>query len=201
MNFEELEKTWARQTVRGAPLPTPTLRDALVSEVQQRSRGIRRLMGVAAFAFATGWAVALVAHVTGIKPLNGVALLGFVVLSAFELTCFGAALHSLRRMQREALSMGETLADSLRSSLRAVDWQLQDCVRFGYAVGILLLSGIVLAIVKTTTGSLPLHGLIAEIAVSLAAGAGVGATVRNHYRKKLVPRRDELRRELAELEQ
>jgi hypothetical protein len=104
-------------------------------------------------------------------------------------------------MQREALSMGETLADSLRSSLRAVDWQLQDCVRFGYAVGILLLSGIVLAIVKTTTGSLPLHGLIAEIAVSLAAGAGVGATVRNHYRKKLVPRRDELRRELAELEQ
>jgi hypothetical protein len=201
MNFEELEKTWAQQTVRAAPLPAPELRNALVSEVRQRSHGIRRIMSVAAFAFVTSWAVALGAHFTGIKPLTGVALLGFGVLSAFELTCFGAAFRSLRRMQREALSMGETLAESLRSSLRSVDWQMQDCIRFGYAMGIVLLSGVVLSIAKTMIGSLPPHGLIAEIAFSLAAGVGVGATIRNYYRKKLVPRRDELQRELAELEQ
>jgi hypothetical protein len=200
MNFDDLEKTWAQQTVAGSPVPVAELRKQLVREVRQRSGRMRRIIGVATFAFVTGWAVALVAHVTGIRPFNAVTLTGFVVVSLFDLTCLAVAWRSLRAMQREALGMGESLVESLSVSLRTVDWQIRDCIRLGYAVIVALIGSVTLAVVHHATGNLPLRGVIAEVALSSITAAAIGATVRRYYRHQLLPRREELRQQLSQLQ-
>src|SRR5688500_10858801 len=70
MNFEDFELIWSRQLVVGRPVSAELVRDALVQEVRQRSRRVRRIMGVAVFVFVVGWAAALVMHYTGIKPFT-----------------------------------------------------------------------------------------------------------------------------------
>lgn len=199
MNFDELQKAWSAQTVKGTPPAASALRDALVAEVRLRSSAIRRVIGVAAFAFVMGWAVALAAHLTGIKPLNGVTLSGFIAVSVFEIGCLLAAVRSLRRTHRQALSMGETLVESLGSSLQAVEWQMEDYVRLGYAVALGWAGAIALTAIKVATGNLPTIAFWVQMAGATVLAGGIALTLRSHYRRTLAPRRDELRRHLAEL--
>lgn len=199
MNFEELQKAWAQQRSTGEVIDTAKLRDGLASEVRARSRRILRVIGVAIFVFAIGWGVALAAHFTGIKPFNAVTLTTFVVGSLFDLALLGLALRALRRMHQEALGMGDTLADALRTSHRAVELQLRDCTLFGYALTVVFVLGLGTTLVHYATGNLPRVGALANVALIVAFVAGIGATLRRYYRKDLLPRREQLQRDLAEL--
>jgi hypothetical protein len=199
MNFDELQKTWARQTITGERVNAREVRERLAHEVRQRGRAIRRIIGVAAFLFVTGWAVGIAAHFTGIQRFNRVTLTTFVIASLFDLAFLALGVRAMRRMQREAIGMGETLADSLRVSLRAVELQMRDCALLGYGLGLALVLDVGMTLVRYFTGNLPRVGAIAGVVLTTGLVAAIGVTLRRYYRGKLVPRREELTREVADL--
>ena len=200
MNFEELETAWSRQLVVGQPISAEMVQHTLVSEVRHRRRRVRRIIGVAAFMFITGWAVALVTHYTGIKPFTAPNLAYFAAVTAFDLVFFSLAFHSLQENRREEARMGESLLDAVRGSIRAVEWQIRDCRRLAYGVGVGLLGSLGFAFWKYAVGEFPARGLIATVIVNLAFAIGLAFTVRRYYVNNLSPRRQELRQQLNELE-
>jgi hypothetical protein len=200
MNFDELQKTWGQQTVAGNRVPTGHIRELLVREVRARSARIRRIIGVAAFVFVTGWVVTLTAHFTGIAPFTPVTLGVFIAGSLFDLGFLALAFRSLRRMRREAANMGGALLDFVQASLRAVDWQIRDCVLLASALPFMLAGSVLASLLKYFSGHLPGFGAVTGIAVSLVFVGAIAATIRRYYRDQLIPRREELRRQLAALE-
>lgn len=199
MNFDDLQKTWARQTVTGHPL-AGALQPSLVNEIRQRGQAIRRLIAVGFFLFVVGLAVIVAAHFTGIKRLNVVTLTTFVLVAVFELGCLAVAVQAARAMHREAIALGETMTASLRIAARAVDRQIRNCRFFAWALLLGCSGDLLIAIVHYSTGNLPLRGLVATIVAIAVFGTAIAATLRRYYREKLVPRRAELRRALAELD-
>lgn len=200
MNFEELETAWSRQLVVGQPISAEMVQHALVQEVRHRRRRVRRIIGVAAFVFITGWAVVLVTHYTGIKPLTAPNLAYFGAVTAFDLVFFFLAFRSLQQNRREQRRMAESLLDAVRGSLRAVDWQIRDCRWLAYGVGVGLLASLSFAFWKYSTGEFPARGLVASVIVNLTFTIGLAFTVRRYYARNLAPRREELRQQLDQLE-
>jgi hypothetical protein len=200
MNFEELETAWSRQLVVGQPISAEMVQHTLVREVRHRRRRVRRIIGVAAFVFITGWAVVLVTHYTGIKPLTAPNLAYFAAVTAFDLVFFFLAFRSLQQNRREEARMGESLVDAVRGSLSAVDWQIRDCRRLAYGVGVALLASLSFAFWKYSAGEFPARGLVASVIVNLTFTIGLAFTVRRYYAKNLAPRREELRQQLDQLE-
>ena len=79
MNFEALESAWQKQTVTGSHEPAEQVAAQMKREVAIAQRRIRGGIALAAFVLFIGWAVTLAAHITSIKSLTPVALLGQVV--------------------------------------------------------------------------------------------------------------------------
>lgn len=200
MNLDDLQNAWSQQTVAGPRVDAAALRAALAREVRHRGRRTLRIIGVAAFVFIVGSAVMLTAHFTGIKPFTGLSFTGFVIASLFDLTCFVLALRAHRRIRRMAVSMGETLADALQSSLRAVEWQMRDCVLLGYSFVIAGTWSILFSLVRYFSGDTPLRALVASLGLTALLVPAIALTLRRYYRGQLMPRREELQRELAELQ-
>ncbi len=169
-------------------------------EVRARSARIRRIIGVAMFVFVAGPVVTLTAHFTGIAPFTPVTLGVFIAGSLFDLGFLALAFRSLRRMRREAANMGETLLDFVQASLRAVEWQIRDCVLLASALPLVLAGSVLASLLKYFSGHLPGFGAVAGIAVSLVFVGAIAATIRRYYRAQLIPRREELRRQLTALE-
>lgn len=198
MDLDQLQNAWTSQSVAGGGIDAAQLRRELAREVRQRSRRILRIIAVATFVFVVGWAVALAAHFTGIKPFNPVTLTTFGAAMLFDLGFLVLAGRALRRMRREAASMGETVADSLQSSRRAVEWQMRDCVLFGYGLAAVFVGGVATALVHYGAGDLPGRGLLANLVLASLFVGGIAVTLRRYYRENLVPRRAQLQRELAD---
>jgi hypothetical protein len=53
---------------------------------------------------------------------------------------------------------------------------------------------------KYSAGLFPLRGLIAGLVLDLAFAAGLAFTLRRYFRSELTPRRQELRKQLEELQ-
>jgi hypothetical protein len=200
MNLEELEMTWARQLVVGQPIPAELVQHTLVSEVRRRSGRIRRIIGIAAFAFLTGWAVALVAHYTGIKPLTPLNLTYFAAVTCFDLLFFFLAFRSLRRNRLEQERMGQSLVDAVRGSLRAVEWQLRDCRLLRTGVAFALIGSLGFVFWKHAAGEFPLRAVIATVVFDLIFAFGLLLTVRRYATLKLKPRQQELEQQLSALQ-
>ena len=96
--------------------------------------------------------------------------------------------------------MGQSLVDAVRGSLRALEWQLRDCHRFGYGVAFALLASLGFVFWKYSSGELPLRGLVATVVIDLVFTAGLALTVRRYTERSLKPRREELRQQLQELQ-
>jgi hypothetical protein len=199
MNFDDLQKTWVQQTVAGAAMEPDRLRAGLESEVRQRSRNTLRVIGVAAFVFVVAWVVSLTAHFTGILRFTTVSLTTLLVVTGFAALFFAVAWRAYQRTKREASSMGATLVDSLTSSLRAVAWQMRDCILFGYALGLAVLGQILVSAIRHGFGDVRSGVALANVAFTVVIAGAAALTVRRYYRQQLLPRRDELTRELAHL--
>lgn len=200
MNFEELQLTWSRQLVVGQPVSAELIQGVLVQEVRQRSRRVRRIMGVAAFVFVTGWATALVMHYTGIKLLTPLALGYFVAVTCLDFAFFFFAFRALSRNRAEQTRMGGSLIDALRGSLRAVERQMADCRLLAYGVAVALVVSVSFMGWKYYAGLFPFRGLIAGLVLDLAFAIGLAVTLRRYFQRELTPRRAELRQQIEELE-
>jgi hypothetical protein len=197
MTIDELQKSWSQQNVRGPRVDSAALRAELGREAHRRCRAVLRLIGVAGFVFVTGWIMAFTAHVTGIKPFTPVTLATFAAASLFDLACLGFAVRALRRMRREALAMGATLADALHASIRAVECQLTDCRIFGYGLALGLVGELALTFVRLETANTTTRAAVANVMVTTVILVAVALTLRRYYRDQLLPRRAELRQRLA----
>jgi hypothetical protein len=200
MNFEELENTWTRQLVVGQPMSAELVRTTLVGEVRRRSRRVRRIIGVAAFVFVTGWTTALITHYTGIKPFTRLNLTYLAAVTCFDFLFFVLAFRSLRRNRREEERMGDSLIDAVRGSLRAVEWQLRDCRLLAYGAAAASLGSVGFVFWKYASGELPVRGLIATVVIDVIFTVAFALTLRRYYERNLKPRREELRQQLRELE-
>ena len=200
MNFEELQLTWSRQLVVGQPVSAELVQRVLVQEVRQRSRRVRRIMGVAAFVFITGWATALVMHYTGIKPFTPLALGYFAAVTCLDFAFFYFAFRSLQQNRAEQTRMGGSLRDALHGSLRAVERQRADCRLLGYGVVVALIVSVSFMGWKYHAGEFPLRGLVTGLVLDLAFAAGLAVTLRRYLRRELTPRHAELRQQIMELE-
>ncbi len=199
MNFDDLQKTWSQQTVAGAPADAARLRDALAHEARQRSRSLRRIVGMVTFVLVTGWGVGLTAHFTGIKPFTPVTLLTFATASAFNLTFLAGAVRAWRRMRQEELGLGGSLAEALRTSVRGLERQMRDCRLFAWALAVEFAIEVGGTLLFYVTGNLPRHGVLPKIALITLLVAGIAATLHRYYHRRLAPRHAALRREIAEL--
>lgn len=200
MNFEEFEKTWTRQLIVGERISAQMVQHQLVREVRQRSGRVRRIIGVAAFVFVTGCAAVAVTHFTGIKPLDAVAARYLIITLIFDLLFFALALRSLRRNRSEEARMGESLLDAVRGSLRVVDWQMRDCRLLACGGSVALVGSLVFLLLKYNAGMLPLRGLVVGTVMDVVLAIAVALTVLRYYRRELLPRRDELRNQLQDIE-
>lgn len=199
MNFDELQKQWSQQTVTGQQIEPQQLRTSLTEEIHQRSRSIRRLIGFGLTLAVIGWSVTLAAHFTGIKPLNTVTLTTFLCATVLDIVCLRLAFQAWRQTQADALSMGETVADSLRASLRSLETQMRNCRLFGYGLLIAFLVGLATTAIHYGTGNTPLRGLVASVTLTVAFSAAIAATIRRYYQNNLQPRQAELLKTIAEL--
>ena len=199
MNFDELQNQWSQQTVSGRPIEAQRLRSSLADEIRQRSQSIRRLIRFGLFIAAVGWSVTLVAHFTGIKPLNTVTLTTFLGATLLDFVCLRLAFQALRQMQSDAVNMGETLADSLRISLRSIEAQMRNCRHLAY--GLLIAFAVALAtnVIHYDTGNTPLRGFVASLTLTFCFSVAIGLTLRRYYQEKLRPRRAELAGMVADL--
>lgn len=200
MNFDQLEKTWSRQTVAGNRGFARALQQLLVAEVQQRRNSIRRVVGIGAFVLLVGWAVTLAAHFTGIRSLNAITLSVLVVGVIVDAAIAVPAYLSWRRVQREAAHLGETLLASMRHSLGVVEWQIRNCRLLSYGFPAACVVGVLSLVLEYCTHNLPARGLVAGSAMTLVFTVAIVATVQRYQRRELLPRRDELREQLAALE-
>lgn len=200
MSFEELQLTWSRQLVVGQPVSAELLQRVLVQEVRQRSRRVRRIMGVAAFVFVTGWATALVMHYTGIKPLTPLALGYFVAVTCLDFAFFFFAFRALNQNRAEQTRMGGSLVEAVRGSRRAVERQMADCRLLAYGGVLALTVSVSFMGWKYYAGEFLFRGLIAGLVLDLAFAIGLAATLRRYFQRELRPRREELRQQIEELE-
>jgi membrane protease YdiL (CAAX protease family) len=200
MNFNELEKAWGQQTVTGNRGIARALQQLLITEIQQRKNSIRRVVGIGAFVLVVGWAVTLAAHFTGIRPLNAVTLSVLIAGVIVDAAICVPAYLSWRRVQREAAHMGETLLASMRRSLGVVEWQIRNCTLLSYGLPAAGVVGVLSMVLEYFTHHLPARGLVAGSALTLVFTVALVATVQRYQRRELLPRRDELREQLAALE-
>ena len=200
MNFEELENTWSRQLVVGQPVSAELVQHALRQEVRQRSRRVRRIIGVAAFVFVTGWATALVTHYTGIKPFTVLNLSYLVAVTCVDVVFFYYAFRALRQNRDEQTRMGDSLLEAVRGSLRAVERQMCDCRLLAYGAALALVGSMSFMAWKYHAGEFPLRGVIAGMVLDLAFAVGLVLTLRRYYTRQLQPRREELQQQINDLD-
>src|SRR5262245_51655409 len=126
MNFEALESAWQKQSVSGSGEPTEQIAARMKREVAIARRRIRGGIALAAFVLFIGWAVTITAHITSIKLLTPVALLGQVVNVILFVLFFIRAFRSARAVRMEMETMGGTLRESVGATLRTVELQIQN---------------------------------------------------------------------------
>lgn len=200
MNFEELENTWSRQLVVGQPVSAELVQHALRQEVRQRSRRVRRIIGVAAFVFVTGWATALVTHYTGIKPFTVLNLSYLVAVTCVDVVFFYYAFRALRQNRDEQTRMGGSVLEAVRGSLRSVERQMCDCRLLAYGAALALVGSMSFMAWKYHAGEFPLRGVIAGMVLDLAFAVGLVLTLRRYYTRQLQPRREELQQQINDLD-
>jgi membrane protein implicated in regulation of membrane protease activity len=200
MNFEDLASTWSRQLVVGQRISADLVQRALVQEVRQRSRRVRRIIGVAAFVFVVGWGTALVTHYTGIKPFTPLNLAYLVAVTVVDAVFFYYAFRSLQQNRDEQGRMGSSLIAAVRGSLGAVERQMRDCRRLGYGAVVALGGSMSFMAWKYFAGEFPLRGLVTGTVLDFALAIGLALTLRRYYQRELRPRRDELLRQIEDLD-
>lgn len=199
MNFEDFELIWSRQLVVGQPVSAELVRHALVQEVRQRSRRVRRIMGVAAFVFVVGWAAALVLHYTGIKPFTAQDLTFLGIVTCFDLVFFLLAAATLRQNRFEQARMGSSMVEAVHGSQRAVERQMRDCRRLAWGAALALFLNVAFMLWKFHEGSFPLRGVMVGLVLDIAFATGLAVTLQRYYRRHLQPRRAQLEQQLEEL--
>lgn len=199
MNLDDLEKSWAAQSVTGPAVPAPAVAAGLERELKSARRRFTGMIVMAAGLLLLGWTMATVAHLTGIKRLTLLETTAQVAASAFYLGWLALAVRSKRAVQREAALLGGTTRDSAAASLRVVGLQIANYRIAAWSLPLAVVVTAVLSWAKFTRGELPGWGAVAAtVFVALLAGI-VGAAMGRRYRTELNPRREELQRMLGEI--
>lgn len=200
MDFDSLENLWAKQTVTRASDPAAPVIARLKTEVRSAQRRFRGAIVIAASLLILEWAAALAAHVTSLKPLTPVSLVGHVVGSILYVALLLRAIHSARLARQEIAQMGETPPASLAATLRTVELQIQNTRIAAYAIPLVVALSAGLFLAKYLAGDIPGFGAVAGSSFMTALGLAIGVAFWRRHRTQLAPRRAELRALLADLD-
>jgi len=200
MNFNELEKTWDRQTVTAEnALIAASLSKRLNSDIRHERRRVLGGIVVVAFAVLVGWIVTIGFHFAGIAPINRMTVISLSIGTIIDAAFFILAIRSARRIQSELKASTGTLANSASASLRTIESRMDDTRLAAYGLPLVVVANAALCLVKYSTGDLPgFSALIGAIAVGIFLGA-ILAAMWWRYRTHLLPRRTELQELLASL--
>ena len=200
MNLDDLEKSWAAQSVTGPAVPAPEVAAGLERELKSARRRFTGMIVMAAGLLLLGWTMAAVAHLTGIKRLTLLETTAHVAGSAFYLGWLALAVRSKRAVQREAALLGGTTRDSTAASLRVVGLQIVNYRIAAWSLPLAVVVTAVLSWAKFNCGELHGWGAVAAtVFVALLAGIA-GVAMGRRYRHELKPRREELQRMLGEID-
>ena len=177
-----------------------SLAHRLDSEVRHERRRILGAMVAVAFAMLVGWTLTLGAHFTGIKPLHSLALVSALADSLIYLVFFVLAARSVRRIQAEIEAMGGTLLSSVTASLRTIDSRIRDTTLAARCLPVAALVSALLLATKYRAGELRGLGAAVGSAGAFVFAGAIVAAMAWRYKTHLLPRREELRRLLASLE-
>lgn len=200
MDFDDLEKSWAKQSVTGSAVAAPEVAAALERELKSARRRFTGMVVMATGLLLLGWTMATIAHQTGIKRLTVLETAGHVTGSLFYLGWLVLAVRAKRAVQREASTLGDSTCDSAAASLRVVDLQIATYRIAAWSLPLAVGAAMSFSLAKFYRGEL--HGLGAGVTIVFAVSlAGIaGAAMWRRYRTELKPRRQELQRILSELD-
>lgn len=202
MNFNDLENSWGHQIVIRDDRPiAAALSRRLDSEIRHERRRVLGGIAVVAFALLVGWMVTIGFHFAGIVPINRMSIVSLTLGSAIDLVFFVLAFRSAQRIQAEVQFMGGTLRESVGASLRTIESRIRDTVFVAYGLPTAALIGNLLLVAKYFTGDMRGLGVIVGSTASLLFAGAIVAAMWWRYRHHLLPRRDELRRLVASLEE
>src|SRR5688572_1296538 len=106
MDISTLERTWQQQIVASGDQPAELVAARLKREVAIARRRIRGGIVLAAFVLFTGWALAIVGHITSIKTYTSISLLADAVSFLLFLAFFIQAFRSARAVRSEMQMLG-----------------------------------------------------------------------------------------------
>lgn len=192
MELSSLEATWQKQSVIGGE-PAAALAARMKDELAIARRRLRGGIALAVLILGTGWALAIVAHTTGIKPLTPVSIIAQTVVTLLVLLFLYQAGQSAKSVRGEIKQLGGTLRDSVAATLRTVDLQINNARIALYAIPAVVAVFAGLDLAKYLAGTLPGIGAVLEVSLTAALAAAIGAAFWHRYRTYLVPRRTELR--------
>lgn len=200
MNLDDLEKEWAKQTVAGPAIEAAGFSRRLEHELQSARRRFNGMIVMAVGLLVLSWAVASVAHVTGVKRFTVMELTAHAAGSGFYLGWLALAVRSKRALRREAGALGGTVRESAAASLRVVGLQIANyriaARSLPLAVGVIVL----LCLAKYHRGELHAWGALISAGFVALLAAIAGAAMRHRYRTELQPRKEKLERMLGEME-
>ena len=200
MNFNDLEKTWDRQTVTGDSSPlAAALSRRLTSEVRHERRRVLGGIAVVTFALLVSWAVTIGFHFAGIAPINRMGVVSLTVGSLIDAAFFVLAIRSARRIQAEVRASGGNLLDSVNASLRTIESRMHDTILITYGLPAVALISSLRFFARYLAGAMPRFGAVAGSLATFAFCGAVVAAMWWRYRRHLVPRRAELRQLAASL--
>lgn len=201
MNLDDLEKTWATQSVTGPAVPAQETSARFERELHGARRRFTGMIVMAAGLLVLSWAVATAAHLTGIKRFTPLETTAHLAGSFFYLGWLALAVRSKRAVEREAATLGGTTRASAAASLRVVALQIANYRIAAWslppAVGVMAL----LSLAKVHRGELHGWGAVAATAFVALLAAIAGAGMWHRHRTELKPRREALRQMLGEMEE
>lgn len=200
MDLELLEREWVKQTVTGEAVTAQNVVAGFERELKAARRRFTGMIVMAAGLLLLSWAVAVGAHLTGIKRLTPLETAAHVAGSVFYLGWLALAVRSKRAVQRESTTLGGTTRDSATASLRVVGLQIANYRIAAWSLPGAVAVSALLSLAKFNRGEL--HGWGATAATGFVAllAAIVGAAMWHRYRTELKPRREELQRVIRELD-
>jgi hypothetical protein len=199
MDFDTLEKVWEKQTVIGAPASAEAMAARWQREIRSARRRFYGMIVMAGGLLILEWMLAIVAHVTGIRPFTALGLVAHVSGSVFYLGWLVLAIRSARAVQREIKTMSGTLRESLGASLRTVELQVSNYRVAAYALPLAVLVTALVSVAKFRSGVLPAVGAATATGFMVAFVAVVALALWRRYRAELNPRRQELKQMLSSL--
>ena len=192
MDFNDLEKLWHRQAVRGGEIPAAALATAMEHDIRVAQRRIRGGIVIVGVLMTLDIALSFSAHVLGIKPVTPLSVASEITFFPLYVLFLVRALRSARAVRQERAALGSTLRESATATLRTVDLQIENARIAAYAIPAVILIFAIITGAKYFAGELHAIGVAFGLALMTGLGVAIGAAIWHRCRTYLKPRHEEL---------